>query len=132
MTEIGYACVVARKFTNDLSVSFQCNFPLGAPPADINAELDKLAAVLERQQDRIDVPAMERQLEQQRLNLEKEAGMIAELRGKIDAGPNAAVRNSNIEQMKTQEKQAVATYETMKENIKRAEAYLEGLKKKAA
>lgn len=131
MSEIGYACVVARKFTNDLSVSFQCNFPVGATPEAINAELDKLAQVLDRQQTVIDIPTLERQIKQEKANLETQGKSIADLTAKIEAGPNKELRVQNITQMKTQRDNALTTYEAMRENIKRAEAHLEALKQAA-
>lgn len=133
MTEIGYACVVARKFSNDLTVSFQLNFPVGAEPSSINDELDKLAKVLERQQVMIDIPALSRQIEKERENLDVSARMIQDLRSKIDAPEDTRVRNGAAQkaQLETQHTNAMSTYKQQKENLARAEAYLESLKKAA-
>lgn len=129
---IGYACVVARKFTNETSVSFQCNFPLNAEPGTINAELDKLTAILERQQDRIDVPTLERQIEREEVNIKTQEDLAIALRTKIDAGPDADRKVTNLPQMREQYNQALATIKTMRENVERAKKALEETKQKAA
>lgn len=133
MTEIGYACVVARKFTNETSVSFQLNFPLHCSADQINAELDRLGDILERQQVRIDVPTLERQIENQKAQLAQTAESIKDLKIKIDdADKDKDRRNGATPNMKETYNTSLKSYEQQREQIMRAEGYLDELRKKAA
>lgn len=136
--EIGYAYVVATTLeATGTTVSFQGNFAKGIAAADMNVELDKLTSVLERQRARADVPALKRQIENQRKNLDSQKEQIQVFHRTLEEakGEDRAVTGrkvTNIPAIETNYQNALVTYERMREEISRAEEALANLEKKAA
>ena len=97
----GYLVGVVADLGSGRQLQFNTNLTLGATAEDMNAELDKLVGVINRQQARCVLPAMEADLEGARAQRNACAEDIARLNaqsagGKLSAAERAARDNASV------------------------------------
>jgi len=81
--EIGYAVVLAANLGDRRTLTFQFNFAQNLSAADMNTELDKLAAVLDRQVARAELPSKREELKAQKLMAEVIADDIQRMQDQV-------------------------------------------------
>lgn len=133
LSQIGYAYVVAEQFPNQRTISFQGNFAIGTTKEEISAEMDKLAAVLDRQAMRIQIPNLKHTIEVKRRTLRTHEDQIKAFQTMIaESAHDTSKRNNQVPQVELNLKQALVTYEGLKQQIADDEKSLADLEQKAA
>ena len=117
----GYVVVLATQLREGNSVTIQFNMPVGAEPARWNGELDKLMAVLDRQEARSALPALRNQLKHHELTAEVIEQDIAKMLGTI-----AKAKESNDTQRRNQ-----VNTQSLEQNVEAQKGALEKAKKSA-
>lgn len=120
---VGYLFTLNFALGQDKNVSVNGNFAKEATPADMSAELDKVFEALDKQRiKRLELPAVEGTLNDQKDRLEQEKKSLAKLAGKS--------KLTTAEQ--SQASQHHSTIERLEEVIPEGEIVLADLRKKAA
>lgn len=60
--KVGYAYQLSAQFGSETMFQINGNFPLGASAEDMSVEMDKLAAVISRQQAKAKIPQIKAQI----------------------------------------------------------------------
>lgn len=124
--KIGYGFNFAADLGNGRQVSFMTNFAEGATTEEINKEVDKLRAVVDRQQAKSASVGVAQEIERDEVRLEdakKDLTRIDELYGAKATGPNT--------QEKQQRVAAVINIEKMTDGVAYKKSYLAKLLKEA-
>lgn len=123
----GYAVVIAQNLGDQCTLSFQFNFMHGATAADMNAELDKITGVFERQAARAGLKSKYDELKAQKLVAEVITDDIVRMQGQLaniaEAGKDANRRNPVNTQQITQ------NVEAQKEALKKTQRVVAELEK---
>ncbi len=131
--QVGYAVVMAQNLGEARTVSFQFNFMQGADAAEMSAELDKLASVMDRQVARAELPSRRKELSQQKLIAEIITKDIADMRAKAAAPPDPQKRNqTNVTQLHQNVEAQMGALNKTQRSIEELEKIIAELEKKAA
>ena len=121
--KVGYMFTVNYAVGQDKNIQIVGNFPEGADPEVMGAEMDKVFAAMERQRLlRLQIPTAREALEDQIERLEEEKKKLADF----------ASRPRLVGAAQTQAEQAKETIRRLEEVIPKGRAFVEELEKKAA
>lgn len=123
--DIGTAWNLVADLGNGRQLSVMFNMATGVTKDEMNAEVDKLRSVLDRQQAKSAILGATMDVENQELRYKDAAQDLAD----IDAKHTA--KGSLSAQERSQREVAVKTIETMKKNIDYKKGVLEKLKQEA-
>lgn len=132
---IGYAAVLAVNIGDRSSLTLQFNFAKSASQEAMNAELDKLTAVVARQAARAELPARLNDLKAQQLveevigdDITKMRAMVAKA-GEVNVNRRNAVNTQQLEQNITAQEEAL---KKTRRSIQELTKIVADLEKKAA
>ena len=96
---VGYVFSFAANLANGMALTINGNFSVGASHADMNAEVDKVKAVFDRQRAIEEVPMLEAQLDQVERQIE---GINLDMAGYAKTHTGKSIDQVHVQRVKAQ------------------------------